>query len=164
MFFIWDTVYLPHQSHADQGLFVFPAPSPEIPTLCQAEHEKGHPSIETLCLGNTFTVPSVKPESWQGSVSVPGHCPFQNGNWQIGEEGSTSLRSELCGAWELPLSFPLLNSTTNMLADLVSAQAGVPRGCAAVYTFLVFLIELPIIYFSERTGGKQPANLAEDNS
>lgn len=128
MFFIWDTVYLPHQSHADQGLFVFPAPSPEIPTLCQAEHEKGHPSIETLCLGNTFTVPSVKPESWQGSVSVPGHCPFQNGNWQIGEEGSTSLRSELCGAWELPLSFPLLNSTTNMLADLVSAQAGVPRG------------------------------------
>lgn len=69
----------------------------------------------------------------------------------------------LCGAGELSLSFSLLNSTINMLPDLVSAQARVPRGCAAVYTFLVFLIELPIISFSERTGGKQATNLVKEN-
>lgn len=132
---------------------------------CARQSTKRNQSIEILCLGNTFTVPSEKPKlaSWQCSASVPGHCPFQNGNWQIGEEGRTPLCCKLCGAVELPLSFSLLNSTTNTLTDLVSAQAGVPRGCAAAYTFLVFLIELPIMYFSERTGGKQPANLVEEN-
>lgn len=50
-----------------------------------------------------------------------------------------------------------------MLADLVSEQAGVPWGSAIAYTFLVFLIELPIIYFSERTRGKQATNLVKEN-
>lgn len=51
-----------------------------------------------------------------------------------------------------------------MLPDLVSAQAKVPWGFAIAYTFLVFLIELPITYFSERTRGKQATSLVKENS
>lgn len=118
-------------------------------------------------------------------LSVLCECPrapsFQSGDLQRGERTARlglllgpcacAVRAgrhcaaccALCGAGELSLSFSLLNSTINMLPDLVSAQARVPRGCAAVYTFLVFLIELPIISFSERTGGKQATNLVKEN-